>query len=135
MARFRYAICPGALDTACHAGDASPDLLEVLHAASKAEDPVLELLRQADHLRWPILAVLAASHPDASASRCMAVWLRATLRLEGKPLAPLDSIPLTWNASLDCYALSLWPDPVLHCQPIHSTSTFSHYTLSCWAGC
>ncbi len=72
---------------ACHAGDESPDLLEVLHAASKAEAPELELLRQADLLQWPVLAVLAASHPDASASRCMAAWLRATLQLEGRPSA------------------------------------------------
>lgn len=87
---------------ACHAGDASTDLLELLHAASRAEAPVEELLRQADHLRWPILAVLAASHPDASASRCMAVWLRATLRSEGTPSAPLNSMPLTLHVSLNC---------------------------------
>ena len=70
---------------ACHAGDKSPNLLEILHAASKAEAPELELLRQADKLQWPILAVLAASHPEASASCCMAVWLWASLRLEGRP--------------------------------------------------
>ncbi len=72
---------------AYHVGETSADLLEVLHAASKAEAPALELLQQADHLQWPVLAVLAASHPDASASRCMAVWLRATLRLVGTPSA------------------------------------------------
>lgn len=72
---------------ACHADGNPADLLEIMHAASKAEAPELKLLQQADQLQWPILAVLAASHPEASASRCMAAWLRATLHLEGRPAA------------------------------------------------
>ena len=66
------------------AGDKPEELFEILHAALQTESPEAELLRQAVQLQWPILAILAACQPEASAPRCMAAWLQATMRSEGK---------------------------------------------------
>ena len=60
------------------------ELFEVLDVAAQESSLQRGLLNRAAKLRWPVLAVLAACQPEASAAACMTVWLQATIAVEGK---------------------------------------------------
>ncbi|CAK0739001.1 hypothetical protein CVIRNUC_001123 [Coccomyxa viridis] len=79
---------PAAEQPALHAeaaatGGPSMELFEVLNVAAQESSLQRGLLNRAAKLRWPVLAVLAACQPEASAAACMTVWLQATIAVEG----------------------------------------------------
>ena len=67
-------------------------LTTVLGTAERSASPGTTLLAAARALRWPLLAVAAACHPDASVPACLACWLEAVAAIcdggDSSTLAP-----------------------------------------------
>eukprot|EP00899_Mesostigma_viride_P014157 jgi/Mesvir1/22742/Mv14144-RA.1 len=78
---------------ACAAEDAAPELFSIIALCEREHVPGHALLQHASQLRWPLLAVAAASFSDVTPEQCLVTWLDASWRAEAGGMAGTSEVP------------------------------------------